>query len=91
MKKMLAILLFLSLLCCSLSVLADEGCADVVMEGETYSLTLKSVDITDGQLTVVIEGFWDTLRDEIWMEPYNEDGHEALVGKGCARDEHPHF
>ena len=134
MKKLLAILLSLSLLWCSLSVLADEGCADVVMEGETYSLTLKSVDITDGQLTVVIEGFGDTLRmgpkgwmvagwpvahfgdeavraakfnahvggpftfffdrdtlpDEIWMDPYDEDGPETLIwsrdGKGAAAD-----
>ena len=91
MKKLTAFLVILTLLCCGLSAPAETGCADVAMEGRTYRLTLKSAEITDGQLTVVIEGFGDTLRDEIWMDPYNEDGHEALVGKGCARDEHPHF
>ena len=62
MKKLLAILLTLSLLLCALPALADQGEADVVMEGETYHLTLTSVDIVDGQLTVAIEGFGDTLR-----------------------------
>ena len=62
MKKLLAIALILSLLLCALPALADQGEADVVMEGETYHLTLTSVDIVDGQLTVAIEGFGDTLR-----------------------------
>ena len=62
MKKLTAFLLILALLCCGLSAPAETGCADVAMEGRTYRLTLKSAEITDGQLTVVIEGFGDTLR-----------------------------
>ena len=62
MKKLLAMLLILSLILCPLPALADQGMADVVMEGETYHLTLESVDIVDGKLTVAIRGFGDTLR-----------------------------
>ena len=56
MYKLLVILLALSLLC-TLPALADHGTADVIMEGETYHITLDSVGIEDGKLTVVLEGF----------------------------------
>ncbi len=62
MKKLLAILLAFSLMLCALPTMAEIGAADVMMEGETYHLTLQSVDIVDGKLTVVLEGFGDTLR-----------------------------
>lgn len=62
MKKLLAVLSMFILLFCALPGLADLGSADVVMEGETYHLTLQSVEITDGKLTVAIEGFGDKLR-----------------------------
>ena len=62
MKKLLAVLLTLSLLLCAVPALADLGEADVVMEGKTYHLTLESVDIVDGKLTVAIRGFGSTLR-----------------------------
>ena len=60
MKKLLAILI--SILLCAMPALADHGTADVVMEGKTYHLTLDSIGIVDGKLTVAIEGFGDTLR-----------------------------
>ena len=61
MRKLLAILLTLALLC-GLPALADHGEADVVMEGNTYHITVTSVDLVNDQLTVVLEGFGDTLR-----------------------------
>ena len=62
MKKLLAALLSLSLILSGITALADGGTADVVMEGAAYHLTLDSIDIVDGKLTVAIEGFGDTLR-----------------------------
>lgn len=60
MKKWLAMLLVFAL--CAGTALAEPGAADVTMEGESYHLVLDSVDVVDGQLTVVMEGFGDTLR-----------------------------
>ena len=62
MKKLFAILITFSLLFCFFPALADQGEADVMMEGKTYRLTLDSVGIVDGKLNVAIEGFGDTLR-----------------------------
>lgn len=61
MKRFLLLLTF-SMLLYAIQVPADQGTADVVMEGEIYHLTLDSVDIIDGKLTVAIEGFGSTLR-----------------------------
>ena len=61
-SRMIVILLALAVLLSSLPALAADGAVDVVMEGDTYQLTLTNVDIVDGQLTVTIEGFGDTLR-----------------------------
>ena len=62
MKRLFAILTTLVLLLNATPVLADPGAADVVMEGETYHLTLTDVGIVDGKLTVVMEGFGSNLR-----------------------------
>ena len=62
MKKLFAILMTLCLLLCFFPGLAEQGEADVIMEGKTYRLTLESVGIVDGKLNVAIEGFGDTLR-----------------------------
>ena len=61
MKKLLAMVLALCLLW-AVPAMADHGAADVVMEGNTYHLTLTSIGIEDGQLSVVLEGFGSTLR-----------------------------
>ena len=62
MKKLFVILCTLFLILCAVPAVAEMGTADVIMEGETYHLTLQSVDIVDGKLTVAIEGFGNTLR-----------------------------
>jgi hypothetical protein len=61
MKKLFAILLTLSLIF-SLPALAADGFVDVVMEGDTYHLTLTRVEVADGKLTMTAEGFGETLR-----------------------------
>ena len=87
MKKLLSILLSLSLLWGGLSAVAENGSADVVMEGKVYHLTLKNVEIVDGQLTVKIEGYGDTLRRAAtneWMVagwPVAHYGREAVRAK----------
>ena len=62
MRRIVAVWAALALLLCALPALADNGTADVVMEGTTYHLTLDSVEVVDGQLNVVLEGFGETLR-----------------------------
>ena len=61
MKKWMAMMLAAALLW-AIPALAELGAVDVQMEGETSHLVLDSVDIVDGQLTVVMEGFGNTLR-----------------------------
>lgn len=62
MKKLLVLLLSLALLLGVVPAQADQGAADVVMQGKVYHLTLDSVDIVDGRLTVVIKGYGGVLR-----------------------------
>ena len=83
MKKLLAILITLSLLLASLSALAELGAVDVAMDGDTYHLTLTNVEIADGQLAVTVEGFGETLRMGAngWMVaawPVAHYGDEAI-------------
>ena len=59
MKKWLAMILALSLLL-ALPALA-ESAVDVMMEGESYHLTLTGLEVVDGQLLVTMEGFGSTL------------------------------
>ena len=81
MKKLLAILLALSLLL-ALPALA-ENAVDVKMEGQSYHLTMTDLEITNGQLCVTMEGFGDTLRmgPNGWMMagwPVAHYGDEAV-------------
>ena len=62
MKKLLSVFLILALLAGSAAVYAADGTADVVMDGQSYHLTLTDVEITDGQLQVTVTGFGSTLR-----------------------------
>lgn len=62
MKKLFSVLLILALLAGSTAVYAADGTADVIMDGETYHLTLTDVEISDGQLQVTVTGFGSTLR-----------------------------
>ena len=61
MKKLLAILLTLSLLLCALPALAETGEADVSMNGKAYHLTLESIEVVDGRLRLVIDGLAESL------------------------------
>ena len=60
MKKLFAIFLTLSLFV-ALPALADLGSADVSFEGTNYHLTLDSVEIVDGRLTLMIAGMAKSL------------------------------
>lgn len=65
MRKMLAMLLAVLLAAMPLAMapaFAEGGAVEVVMEGETYSLTLDSVGVMDGRLAVALEGFGGPLR-----------------------------
>ena len=82
-NRIIVILLALVLLLSFLPALAADGFVDVVMDGDTYHLTLTSVGIVDGQLTVTVEGFGDTLRmgSKGWMVaawPVAHYGAEAV-------------
>jgi len=60
MKKTLAILLTLALLC-GMSALAELGSADVAMNGNQYHISLESVEIKDGKLYVALNGMAQTM------------------------------
>ena len=61
MKKLLAILLTLSLLLCAMPALAELGSADVAMNGNQYHISLESVEIKDGKLYVATSGMAQTM------------------------------
>lgn len=60
MKKTLAILLTLALLC-GMSALAELGSADVAMNGNLYHILLESVEIRDGKLYIATSGMAQTM------------------------------
>ncbi|MGI6726688.1 MAG: hypothetical protein ACOX62_11005 [Christensenellales bacterium] len=60
MKKLLAMALILSLFF-ALPALAELGSADVSFEGTNYHLTLDSIEIDNGRLTLVIAGMTKSL------------------------------
>ena len=47
MKKLLAMLLTLSLVLCAMSAMAELGSADVTMNGNQYHISLESVEVKD--------------------------------------------
>ena len=61
MKKLLAILITLSLLLSTLPALAELGSADVAMNGNQYHISLESVEIKDGKLYVALNGMAQTM------------------------------
>lgn len=63
MKRLFLVLVAASLLVgsCAIAYAAD-GSADISMGGEIFSIVLDSIDIVDGELTVEMEGFGDTLK-----------------------------
>ena len=61
MKKLLAILIALSMLLCALPALAELGEADVSLNGSEYHLTLDSLEVVDSRLKLVIGGLVQSL------------------------------
>ena len=62
MKKALMTCILLAMLLNCGAAWAEMGTADVRMEGEVYHLVLKSVELAEGEVTVVIDGYGSTLR-----------------------------
>ena len=61
MKKLITILMIVSLLLCAMPAMGKTGEADVSMNGKTYHLTLESIDVVDGRLRLVINGLAESL------------------------------
>ena len=61
MKKMVTIVLILSLLFCAVPAMAELSSADVAMNGNQYHISLESVEIKDGKLYVALNGMAQTM------------------------------
>ena len=61
MKKLLALLLSVSLLLCAATAFADNGEAEFTFENRTYRVKYVRSEIVDGQLNVLVTGFGNSL------------------------------